>query len=161
MPCKKHTPERLFPTRKDCKTQEQQISLFLKFIMTDNNDVVCRECGMTGHYIRSRRGGIRWRSWWSKQEHEDRILDAVATWHRLDLEAPKFLFNLLPVPGMPPEVEHGPFCDSCKQVSRVKQVMEGVFLCPACEEVLDEAMPRDGVDFTPGPGRTEENELPF
>lgn len=92
MSCTKHKAKRIFPTLKDCETQEQRIRCFGMFVNTDQTrEVVCTECGMTGHIIRSRRGGVRWRTWWTFDEHRAKLEKARAAWETLSLEAPKFL----------------------------------------------------------------------
>lgn len=61
--CKRHDPIEVFPRRSDLPesaTKEQQIALFLKMFRQPTDMVVCRECGKVGHWVKSRRGGVRW-----------------------------------------------------------------------------------------------------
>jgi hypothetical protein len=61
----KHEPHEIFPRRSDLPetaTDQQKIDLFIKMFRHPVDYVICGKCGKTGHYIKSRRGGIRWHS---------------------------------------------------------------------------------------------------
>lgn len=64
----------IFPRRSDLPptaTQEDHINLFVKMWGQLTDWVICTECRKVGHYIKSRRGGIRWHN------HQSNYVDEV------------------------------------------------------------------------------------
>lgn len=86
----KHEPKWLYPTRDIVPDKYKYLALaisnpFLSY-------VYCEKCGMTGHAIRSRRGGIRWHRNHTPEDRQ-RIYDRAAQfWQGCDLEAPRLSF---------------------------------------------------------------------
>jgi hypothetical protein len=61
--CNQHDPIEIFPRREYLPynaTQETRVALFLAMFRQPTDFLICLQCGKIGHYIKSRRGGIRW-----------------------------------------------------------------------------------------------------
>lgn len=90
----RHNIAEVFPRQSDLPqtaTQEDKINLFLKLFRQPTDLVICEICGALGHYIKSRRGGIRWHIT-DDSEHRKRTLETAAEcWKMVGHKPPKFV----------------------------------------------------------------------
>mgnify|MGYP007117506646 CR=1 FL=1 len=62
MKCKKHIPVWMYPSRKEVP-KEHHTDLLVKRLIGFTDLVICTECGLIGHPIKSHRVGFRWHHW--------------------------------------------------------------------------------------------------
>lgn len=91
----RHNIAEVFPRRADLPktaTQKEHIDLFLKMFRQPTDLVICTTCGAIGHYIKSRRGGIRWHKT-KDSEYMKRTLEIASECWKMVGQPPKFVLS--------------------------------------------------------------------
>ena len=86
LPMCKHSPSWLYPTR-------DQVANKIKFLCAAIGNpfistVFCEKCGMTGHPIKSRRGGLRWHRNHTAEDKKREFTRAVEFWRAVEVPIP-------------------------------------------------------------------------
>lgn len=83
----------IYPTQDELPDQEARLE-YLRYFMPrprDLDTVICKECGMTGHKINSRRSGIRWHTSAGVDHWKEKINHAIQVYRDCRVEVPAYL----------------------------------------------------------------------
>lgn len=90
----RHNIAEVFPRQSDLPktaTEEERLDLFSKIFRQPTDWVICQKCGKIGHYIKSRRGGIRWHREESSDYRKETFAAAYKCWKIVGKKAPDFV----------------------------------------------------------------------
>lgn len=91
-----HIPAEIFPRRSHLPsdaTQKNHIDLFLKMLGKPTDWVICQKCRKIGHYIKSRRGGIRWHTGDEKSSFvKETLACAAECWNLVGIDGPAAIY---------------------------------------------------------------------
>lgn len=90
MKCKKHIPVWMYPSHKEVP-KERLVDLLVKRLSGFSDLVICSECGMIAHSIKSRRGEFRWHNWSDSVYRAKEVDKAKNEWIEFGLTPPDVL----------------------------------------------------------------------
>jgi len=80
----------MYPSRKEVP-KEHHIALLVKRLIGFMDLVICSECGLIGHPIKSRRGGFRWHRGLEAEYQTREVEKAKMEWVEFGLTPPEVL----------------------------------------------------------------------
>ena len=87
----KHSPSWLYPTRDQAANKIKFLCAAIGNPFTSY--IFCEKCGMTGHPIKSRRGGIRWHRNHTEEDRKRIFARAVEFWKAVEIPIPESILN--------------------------------------------------------------------